>query len=89
MCKNLYLQFFQIRPREEWRLLNCPSVFVGILVGNSVGTNLKIANLELPEPSENRTLNLLNLNSSSETKLRTSQKPNLEPYYIYRIAKNG
>ena len=47
----------------------------------SVGMNLKLLNLEL---SENRTSNLLNLGSSSETELRTSQKtePNSEPHYI-------
>ena len=39
-----------------------------------LGTNLKVLNLELPEPQENRTSNLTNLGSSSVTKLLTSQK---------------
>ena len=53
---------------------------------------MKIANLELPEPSENQSLNLPNLNSSSKTKLRTSEPPKnqTEPRtFLYRIAKNG
>ena len=66
----------------------------GFRLASAYGSNLKIPipNLELLEPSENQTLDLLNLGLSYKTEPRTSQKtdPNLEPSYIdYRISKNG
>ena len=54
--------------------------------------NLKIANLELPQPSENQTLNPSNLNSSSETELWTSEPPKNQTELqtlLNKIAKNG
>ena len=43
----------------------------------SVGLNLKVPNLKFPEPSENRTLNPLNIGLSCKTEpqtIQTSQK---------------
>ena len=85
--KNLKYMSFKECPEEKKA---CYSTETSKSV--SVWTNLKIANLELPEPSKNQTLNLLNLNSSSKTELRTSEPPKnrTEPQtFLYRIAKNG
>ena len=67
------------------------SPLIRLMDAGRLGTNLKIPNLELPEPQESRTSNILNLSSPSKTKPQTSQtaqkNTNLEPNQRFLLHK--